>query len=434
MEGVGNPLEGDIDQRPLERGPVADEGNKQRRLRVLVAHNYYQHAGGEDAVVANEMELLSKRGHDVTLHSVDNHAIADFTDKLRTFRDVAYSKSARSAFSEKIAQVRPDIVHVHNFFPLLTTSIYDACRDHRVPVVQTLHNFRITCAGALLLRDGKLCEKCVDGSPYWGVAHRCYRGSLPGSLALARMIEANRSRGVWRNKVDAFIALSQSAKVRYGRAGVPLEKILVKPNFAPDPGPSSSSPRHGALYVGRLSPEKGVRELIKAWHAVAYPLTIAGDGPLGDELRSAAPDNVTFLGRITPEDVRVRMQESALLVSPSNCLEAFPVALAEAFAAGLPAIVSDIGSPPEIVEHGKTGLHVPVGDTQSLASAVNDLVTDPVRLKSFGKAARETYLERYTPDANYARLMDIYRHAQTQTDGAQAKDQSSAHADGRSVA
>ncbi len=433
FEGVGDPLEGDIDHRSPEHR--TGNGKQPRRLRVLVAHNYYQHAGGEDAVVANEMELLSKRGHDVTLHSVDNHAIAGIAEKLRTFRDVAYSKSARSAFFEKIAQVRPDIVHVHNFFPLLTTSIYDACRDHGVPVVQTLHNFRITCAGALLLRDGKLCEKCVDGSPYWGVVHRCYRGSLPGSLALARMIEANRQRGVWRDKVDAFIALSQSAKVRYGRAGVPLEKILVKPNFAPDPGPPSSSmPRHGALYVGRLSPEKGVRELIKAWHAVAYPLTIAGDGPLGEELRASAPANVTFLGRITPEDVRVQMQNAALLVSPSNCLEAFPVALAEAFAAGLPAIVSDIGSPPEIVEHGRTGLHVPVGDTHSLASAVSGLVADPARLVSFGLAARETYLERYTPDANYARLMEIYRHALTHIDGAQAKDQASNRPAGQRVA
>ncbi len=412
MEGLGGTLEGDNARQAIDDSAGSRQDTKSARLRLLIAHNYYQHAGGEDAVVANEMALLSQMGHDVTLHSVDNHAIEGIGDKLRTFRDVVYSKASREAFARKIAEVRPDIVHVHNFFPLLTTSIYDACRQYGVPVVQTLHNFRITCAGALLLRDGKLCEKCVEGSPYWGVVHRCYRGSIPGSLALARMIEANRSRGVWRDKVDAFIALSESAKVRYGRAGVPLDKILVKPNFAPDLGAPSADPRHGAIYVGRLSPEKGVRELIKAWHAVDYPLTMAGDGPLGDELRASAPGNVTFLGRIPPADVHRRMREAALLVSPSTCLEAFPVALAEAFAAGLPAIVSDIGSPPEIVEHGRTGLHVPVGDAQALAACVNELVADPYTLAAYGRAARKTYSERYTPAVNYERLMEIYRHAQ----------------------
>lgn len=439
MEGSGGSLEGINARQATDDSAGSHRDSKSAPLRLLIAHNYYQQAGGEDAVVANEMTLLKQMGHDVTLHSVDNYAIQGIGDKLRTFRDVVYSKSSRDAFARKIAEVRPDIVHVHNFFPLLTTSIYDACWQLGVPVVQTLHNFRITCAGALLLRDGRLCEKCVEGSPYWGVVHRCYRGSLPGSLALARMIEANRSRGIWRDKVDAFIALSDSAKVRYGRSGVPLDKIMVKPNFAPDPGEPPSAPRHGALYVGRLSPEKGVRELIKAWHGVDYPLTVAGDGPLGNELRASAPSNVAFVGRIPPADVLGLMRSSALLVSPSNCLEAFPVALAEAFAAGLPAIVSDIGSPPEIVEHGRTGLHVPVGDTQALAAAVNGLVAAPETMTAFGRAARETYLQRYTPAANYERLMEIYAHAQASAQnraqtsiraGAKTGERTSAHADG----
>jgi glycosyltransferase involved in cell wall biosynthesis len=379
-----------------------------RRQRVLIVHNYYQQAGGEDSVVASEKALLLEHGHEVTQYSVDNSGIASFTDKVHAFLGVTYSREARDAFARELSTVRPDIVHVHNFFPLLTTSIYDACQAAGVPVVQTLHNFRIACAGVYLLRDGKLCEKCLGGNPYWGVVHRCYRGSAVGSLAVARMIDANQRRGTWSTKVDCFIALTESAKERFVRAGVPAGRIVVKPNFASDPGELAPAPRHGALFVGRLSPEKGVRELIEAWQAVGYPLRVVGDGPLAAELRARAPANVTFLGRISSSEVRREMTAAAMLIMCSIGLEGFPVVLAEAFALGLPAIVSDFGAPRDIVRHGESGLHVPAGDTKALAQAVTELHQDPVKLESFGKAARQDYLSKYAPSINYDQLLAVY--------------------------
>jgi glycosyltransferase involved in cell wall biosynthesis len=378
------------------------------RQRVLIVHNYYQQAGGEDSVVANEKRLLEEHGHPTTLYSVHNDVIASFSEKARVFRDVAYSAATRDALARRIAAVRPDVVHVHNFFPLLTTSIYDACRDAGVPVVQTLHNFRIVCAGAFLTRNGGSCEKCLTGSPYWSVLHRCYRGSAIGSLAVARMIDQNSRHGTWASKVDRFVALTPSAKATFVRAGLPADRIAVKPNFAPDPGETSNERRHGALYVGRLSAEKGALPMIAAWRSVDYPLRIVGDGPLVAEMKAAAPDNVTFLGRLSSAKVADEMRRAAMLVAFSTCVEGFPVVIAEALACGLPIVVSDIGALRDIVKHGVTGLHARAGDPEALAAAVRSLTGDPDALARMSRAARVDYLANYNPEAAYRSLAGIY--------------------------
>jgi glycosyltransferase involved in cell wall biosynthesis len=378
------------------------------KYHVLIVHNYYQQTGGEDSVVANEKRLLEEHGHPTTLFSVHNDKIASFGDKARVVRDIGYSTRSRDDLARQIAALRPDIVHAHNLFPLLTTSIYDACVDAGIPVVQTLHNFRIKCAGAFLTRNGASCEKCLTGSPYWSVLHRCYRGSAVGSLAVARMIDQNNSRDTWASKVDRYIVLTPSAKETFVRAGLSAGKIVIKPNFAYDPGHVLDTNRHGALYVGRLSAEKGVMEMIAAWRGVDYPLRVAGDGPLFNEMRAAAPDNVTFLGRLSSDAVADEMKRAAMLVAFSTCLEGFPVAIAEAMACGLPSIVSDLGAPRDIVKHGVSGLHVRTGDPQALAMAIRDLSRDPDTLARMGRAARADYLANYTPEVNYRTLMEIY--------------------------
>ncbi|NJO23081.1 MAG: glycosyltransferase [Sphingomonadales bacterium] len=210
---------------PLRRGHHMD------LPRILIVHNFYQQTGGEDSVVANELALLRAHGHEAHFYSVSNDEISSVVDKARVFFNIDYSHRSRRHFAQELARVKPDVVHAHNFFPLLTTSIYDACIDAGVPVVQTLHNFRIMCAGTYLMRDGLPCDKCVNGSPYHSVVHRCYRGSVAGSFAVARMIDVNRQRGTWREKVDRFIVLTPSAKDLFVRAGVPAGKIVVKPNF-----------------------------------------------------------------------------------------------------------------------------------------------------------------------------------------------------------
>lgn len=384
-------------------------------MRVLIAHNHYQQSGGEDGVVANERALLAAHGHEVVLHSVDNRTIQRTVDKIKVLVRTSYNDQARVSFGQRIAAVRPDVVHVHNFFPLLTPAIYDASREHGVPVVQTLHNYRLICAGALLLRNGVVCEKCVGRSPYWGVAHRCYRGSVPGSLAVAHMIDTHRRRGTWSRKVDRYIALTEFAKRKLVEGGLPGDRISIKANFAADLGEPAFAGRHGAFFAGRLSIEKGVRELIEAWKGLDYPLRVAGDGPLAEELYAKVSGNVTFLGWIDAAAIRREMAAAAFLVAPSTYYEAFPLTLAEAFASGLPAVVSGMGSPEEIVWHGETGIHVRPNDPQSLRAAVRDLIARPEKIERMGRFARKTYVMRYSPDVNYRELMAIYERALART-------------------
>ena len=236
-------------------------------------------------VVANEAKILLDHGHDVRMWSLRNAEIAGVSSRIVTAFRAPYSMKTRKQVRAVVDDFAPDLVHVHNFFPLLTPSVYDACREAAVPVVQTLHNYRTICAGALLLRDGRPCEDCIGGSPYQGALHGCYRGSRPGSLAVARMIARHRRQGTWQTKVDRFIALTEFAKAKFGEAGFPKDKIAVKPNFVEDvKADASDMPRSGALFVGRLSPEKGISTLLRAWSSLEIPLRIAGDGTAGKGL------------------------------------------------------------------------------------------------------------------------------------------------------
>ena len=381
-------------------------------MRILQVHNTYQQPGGEDAVVANEGALLTGKGHEVRLWSVSNDGIEGAWAKLRTAWQVPYSHRARRQLGRVIADFGPDVVHVHNFFPLLTPSIYEACRDAGVAVVQTLHNYRTICAGALLLRDGRPCEDCIGASPYRGALHGCYRGSRLGSLAVARMIARHREQGTWRTKVDRFIALTEFAKAKFVEAGFPADKIAVKPNFAADTGArTSEGDRHGALFVGRLSPEKGIGTLLAAWRGLDVPLRIAGDGPLLNMVRDANSPNVAPLGGLPPEAVSREMARAAFLVMPSQWYEGFPMTLAEAFCQGLPVIASRLGAMAEIVEDGVTGLHFAPGDARDLAAKVRWAADHPEEMLEMGANARHAYEEKFSPDINYEILFSIYQAA-----------------------
>ena len=381
-------------------------------MRILQAHNLYQQAGGEDAVVANEAKLLTDHGQEVRLWSVDNAAITGPWAKLRTAWQVPYSHTARRRVAAAIAEFAPDVVHVHNFFPLITPSVYDACRDAGVPVVQTLHNYRTICAGALLLRNGRPCEDCIGGSPYQGALHGCYRDSRLGSLAVARMIDRHRGQGTWRTKVDRFIALTAFAKAKFGEAGFPAEKIAVKPNFVEDAGTRApEGDRNGALFVGRLSSEKGIGTLLTAWRDLDVPLRIAGDGPLMSMAQGTASRNVVPLGKLPPEAVNREMTRAAFLVMPSDWYEGFPVTLAEAFCRGLPVIASRLGAMAEIVEDRVTGLHFAPGDAHDLAAKARWAADHPEEMRRMGANARRAYEAKYTPEVNFQQLVVIYEAA-----------------------
>lgn len=382
-------------------------------MKILQVHNYYQQSGGEDVVVAAERELLQTHDNEVRFYGVFNDAVKGVLQKIRTAWQTPYSKKSRLHLAAEIASFKPDIVHVHNFFPLLTPSIYDACRDAGVPVVQTLHNFRSICPGALLLRNEKVCEECIHGHASRAALYRCYRGSLLGSMAVARMVEYHRKHGTWRDKVDCFITLSDFGSDKFVQAGFPAEKIIVKPNFLNSEPVIGKGEGGYALFVGRLSQEKGIKILLEAWKRLAgkIPLKIVGDGPLAQEVKREAGriPAVEWLGRRPGNEVLSLMKEAMVLVLPSICYEGFPMTIVEAYSVGLPVIAGDIGSMSSLIDHGRTGLHFRPGDAQDLASQVEWALAHPYELSRMRLETRAEFDAKYTAEKNYQILMDIYQ-------------------------
>lgn len=384
-------------------------------MKILIAHNKYKQLGGEDSVLNSEKQLLENMGHKIKLFCVSNDQIHSLTGQIKTAFSCKFSNLYKKKIQFEINSFKPDIVHVHNFFPLLTPSIYDSCAQYKTPVIQTLHNYRIICANALLFRKTSVCEICLRKTPYWAVPNRCYKNSYLGSLAVARMINYHRKRNTWGKKVNHFIVLTEFAKNKIQTANIPIKKISIKPNFfaAPTILPQKKRIKRNstALFVGRLSQEKGIHTLIKAWHNINHPLHIIGDGPLLNEVKSIAPDTISFLGQRTQEEVYKKMIESAFLVFPSTWYEGFPMVLVEAFAHRLPVISSRIGSMAEIVDDGVTGLHFEAGNPHDLADKATWMFKNYNARLEMGKNAYMEYKKKYTPERNYKMLLDIYQQA-----------------------
>lgn len=379
-------------------------------MRILVVHNRYQQAGGEDAVVAAEMALLTSAGIDVSGWQVDNDNIRGPAAMVATGLTTAYNTASREALGREIDRFRPDVVHIHNTFPRLSPAVFDACLHRGVPSVATLHNYRTICANALLMRNGVPCELCVTGSPYQAILHGCYRGSRLASAPLAQMIHWHRRRQTWSTKVDGLIALTDFARDRFLAAGFLPDNLHVKPNFVNDPGQFHGA-RAGALFVGRLSEEKGLRTLIQAWAQVDEPLDIVGDGPLLSWVRRAAPENVRVHGGLGKAAVLAMMQKARALVVPSLWYEGFPMVVVEGLANGLPILASRIGALEEIVGTTGAGAVFEPGDATSLSSVVNAIMSNESRRHSLGEAARAAYEKLYTPAMNLSQLLAIYRAA-----------------------
>ncbi|NJR39884.1 MAG: glycosyltransferase family 4 protein [Leptolyngbyaceae cyanobacterium CSU_1_4] len=386
-------------------------------MRILIAHNHYQVKAGEDVVVEAEMSLLQSHDHAIALLDADNLSIKGAIGKAKAALSVIYSLSSKQRLQEKIQQFRPDVVHVHNFFPLLSPSLYDACSEAKVPVVQTLHNYRITCPSANLFRDGKICETCRGKTvPLAGIVQRCYRGSLPESIAIAAMITTHNLRHTWQEKVDAYITLTSFQKAKMEQIGLPSHKIHVKPNFLFDPlilPPAPADPY--ALYVGRLWSEKGITTLIDAYiiQDIKIPLKIVGDGILQDSLqrqvqRAGLSQRIEFLGWQKKPEVLALMQKAQFLIFPSVWYETFGLSMIESFACSVPVIASRLGGMAEIVEDRQTGLLFEAGNPQDLAEKINWAIANPERMLTMGRNARSTYEQHYTPETNYRQLMSIY--------------------------
>jgi glycosyltransferase involved in cell wall biosynthesis len=370
--------------------------------------------GGEDSVFETEISQLRASGATVEVFEMDNHILSnlDLAHKIRAGFETVWSSNAQKTLRALLLSFRPDVAHFHNTFPMMSPSVYRECKTHGVAVVQTLHNFRLLCAGAMFLRDGKICEDCIDGRYFNGVMHSCYRGSISASAAVVAMQYIHHGIGTYSRFVDRYIALTEFAKQKFLRGGLPCERLRVKPNsLERDPGVGR---RDGgfALFVGRLSGEKGVGTLVDAWRRISeFPLVIAGDGPLGNELRvraAQAESRVEFMGLLGRDDILNLMGRASLLVVPSEWYEGFPMTIIEAYAKGLPVIASDIGSLSEVVIPGQTGEHFIPRDSHSLATVAMRLLSDPEKLSFYSRNARQRYLTHYSTAANTSALLKIY--------------------------
>ena len=389
-------------------------------MNILVVHNFYQQPGGEDRVLRAETDLLRDAGHSVVQYVRHNREMGSLHGAgiLRAGVDTIWAKRSFCELSNLLRAEKPEVAHFHNTLPLVSPAAYYACAEAGVPVVQTLHNYRLLCPGAYFLRDGRVCEECLGRSVPWpGVVHGCYRESRAATAAVATMLALHRAMKTWREKVGVYIALSEFARKKFIEGGLPEERIVVKPNFVdPDPGLKRGAGEY-ALYVGRLSVEKGLRVLLGAWGRLRgrIPLRIAGDGPLKEEIaaeiKTRGLSSVELLGRLAHSEIVSHMQGARFLVLPSVCYENFPLAVAEAFACGLPVIASRLGSMTEIVADGDTGLHVTPGDSAELAAKADWAWRNPGKLQELGKAGRQEYLSKYRPEQNYKRLMEIFERA-----------------------
>ncbi|MFE1903997.1 glycosyltransferase [Streptomyces gardneri] len=391
-------------------------------MHVLVVHNRYSSAqpSGENRVVDEEVGLLRAAGHrvDVFERRSDDIAARSLLAKAAVPLLVPWNPAVRTELTARLRAERPDVVHVHNVFPLLSPAVLAACADAGVPVVATLHNYTQVCPPGTLHRDGRPCTECVGSATALpAVRHGCYRNSRLATVPLAVSLSVNRRR--WWSGVERFFCISGAQRDVLVRSGMPAERLVVKHNFVPDPGVTRAGTGEHLLFLGRLAETKGVRLLMAAWDAIAadgglgVPLVIAGAGPLESEVSAwaAGRDDVRYVGLYDPAQCRRAVAGAVAVVAPSMSLETFGLVVAEAMAAGVPAVAAAHGAFVELVDDGVTGLlHAP-GDAASLAARLRRIATDPALNREMGSAARRRYERDFSPAVGLERLVEEYRAA-----------------------
>jgi glycosyltransferase involved in cell wall biosynthesis len=381
-------------------------------MRILSVHNRYQIRGGEDGSRELEERLLRDMGHQVDVYEEHNDRVATL-GKLRLVSKTIWSVETYQNVNSLLTEQTYDVIHVQNFFPLISPSVYYAAKAKGIPVVQTLRNYRLLCPNGEFFRDGRVCEDCLGQFvPLPGVVHACYRGNRAATAVVAAMLTVHRAMGTWTNLIDIYIALNEFAREKFIEGGLPAEKIVVKPNFV-HPDLSSGEGRGGyALFVGRLSLEKGLDTLFKAWESLGSKITlkIVGDGPLAPQVAEsvAKGSGIEYLGYRPLTEVYELMGEAAFLVFPSKWYEGQPRTIIESFAVGTPVVASNLGAMSTLVSPGRTGFHFRPGDSGDLVAQVEWALAHPDELARMRREARAEFEAKYTAQENYLRLMEIY--------------------------
>jgi len=384
-------------------------------MHILMIHNRYLERGGEDETVESETNLLREHGHQVDVLVRDNREILR-SSRWVTAVGAIWSASSARMVTAALRKQHYDVMHVQNFFPLFSPSILYAARRLGVPVVLSLHNYRLLCVNGLLYRGEEVCTRCVRKPIPWpAIWYGCYRGSRAGSAAVVGMQLVHRALGTWHNQVDVFVTFSQFARTLLVQSGMPAERLVVRPHFvAPDPG-EGPDVRHHVLYVGRLTVGKGIRDLLTAWERIdsPWPLHVIGDGPLAPEVKQWASEhsNIKYLGRLSRHEVYAQMRQAWLLVLPSRYFETFGRVVVEAFATGTPVVVPAHGALAELITPGQTGMLVEAGNHHSLTTVLQTLLAQPAHLRIMGRKARRVYEQRFTAEQGYLHLMEIYQQA-----------------------
>jgi len=384
-------------------------------MRIVKIHSYYTQPGGEDTVFQGESALLRDHGHQVFEYIEQNKKIEKMS-KASVALQTVWSFSSYKKVKEFLKHITPDVVHFHNTFPLISPSAYYACRDLKIPVVQTLDNQRLICPASSFYRDGNLCLECFGKTPPWpGVIHACYHRSHIHTAVVASMIAFHHLLKTWQTKVDAFFCSTNFYRGLFVQAGFPAEKIIVMPHFVDDKVCSETIGSRGdyALFVGRLDPEKGVRTLLEAWRNLDFPLKIRGGGKLYEETREYVKQNkmdkIEFVGRLNENELSNLVANARFLVAPSEgYYETFGLVIIEAYARGVPVVASNIGVTPELVSDNFTGKLFEAGNSHDLAEKAKWMWNHPAETKAMGENGMRFYQERFSPEQCYKTLIETY--------------------------
>ncbi len=385
-------------------------------MKLLLCHNYYQQRGGEDESFEAEAELLSRHGHEVIRYTRHNDDIKGRT-QLSIAGQTLWSRSAHRELLELIERERPAVMMCTNIFPMLSPSIYEAAHRMGVAVIQQLRNYRAFCVNGLFLREQEVCQECLGKAFAWkGVRYGCYRDSRLASLVVAGWQQTFRYSAIRRGNVDLFLTPSHYTRDQFVAGGFDAERVMVRPNVTSRVAGSTPSAGGGfALYAGRLSEEKGIGTVCEAWEVLAkegISLRVIGDGPEAPRVqRSADRGDLTWLGRLPRDQTQAMMAQASVVIVPSICPETFGRSAVEAYAAGTPVIVADIGGLPEVVEDGQTGYRFKPGDAVDLASKVRRFYDQPSLAGRMGLAAQALYESMYTSDRIYAQMLTIFERA-----------------------